>query len=177
MMDRSYLRANSKSRLITTRHRHDRARAVIGHHVIGNPDGHLLAIDGSTYIAPVRYAFVAIALSALKRRDLLGRLSEFHDRLLVFRTRNQCFEPRIFRSQHKEAAAEQRIGAGGEHRDDLVSWVAFKIAQRKIDLRTFGTPDPIRLLLLHAIRPAFKLVKIVQQLLVQQSWPSCSTTV
>lgn len=152
--------------LIAAGYRHDRARAVIGHHIIGNPDGYLLAIDRVHHIATREDAMlVAIALSALERRDLLSRLREFHDRLLVFRTRNQRLEPCIFRGQHEEAATEQRIGAGGEHRDDFVSWVAPKIAQCKIDLRAFGTPDPIRLLLLHAIRPAFELIEIVQQLL------------
>ena len=80
-------------------------------------------------------------------------------------------EPCIFRRQHEEAAAEQRVGAGGEHGDDVVfrqlgRRVAVAVAQRmKSTLRALGAADPVRLLLLHALGPAFELIQVVQQLL------------
>ncbi len=76
----------------------------------------------------------------------------------------------VLGGQDEEAAAEQRIGARGEHGDDVVGGrlggnVAVLVAQHEIDLGAFGAADPVRLLLLHALRPAVELIEIVEELL------------
>ena len=112
----------------------------------------------------------AVALSALHRGDLLGGLDEIHNRLLVFGALDKRRKTLVFRSKHEEARAKQCVGTRGEHGDDVVfsgldGHVAVFIAQHEVDLGAFGAANPVGLLLLHALRPAFKLVKVVKQFL------------
>ena len=63
--------------LIAARNSHDCAGAVIGHDIVGNPDGNLLAVNGVDHIAArERAVFLELALGALDRGHLLG---SFHD--------------------------------------------------------------------------------------------------
>ena len=72
--------------LVAARHCHDRAGAVIGHDVVGNPHGHLLAVDGVHHItAGERAVLLLVALRTLDGGDLLSVLDHLHDRGLVLR--------------------------------------------------------------------------------------------
>ena len=111
-----------------------------------------------------------VALGALHRGDLLGGLDEIHNRLLVFGTLDKRRETLIFRGKHEETRAEQRVGTRGEHGDDIVfgrlgGHVAVFVAQHEVDLGAFGAANPVGLLLLHTLGPAFELVKVVEQFL------------
>ena len=111
-----------------------------------------------------------VTLGALHRGDLLGGLDEIHNRLLVFGALDKRRETLVFRSEHEEARAEQRVGTRGEHGDDIVfgglgGHVTVFIAQHEVDLGAFRAANPVGLLLLHALGPAFELVKVVKQFL------------
>ena len=157
--------------LVTARNSHNGTRAVIGDNVVGNPNGKLFAIDGIDRITAGELAvLLVIALSALHRGDLLGSLDKVHNRLFVFGSLDKRRETFVFRSKHEEARAEQRVGTRGEHGDDIVfgglgGHIAVFVAQHEVDLGAFRATNPVGLLLLHALRPAFELVKVVEQFL------------
>ena len=157
--------------LVAARNSHNGTRAVIGNDIVGNPDGQLFAINGIDRVTTGKLAVLfVVALGALHRGDLLGGLDEIHNRLLVFGTLDKRRETLVFRGKHEEARAEQRVGTRGEHGDDIVfgrlgGHVAVFVAQHEVDLGAFGAANPVGLLLLHALGPAFELVKIVEQFL------------
>ena len=85
-----------KVALVTARNRHNGARAVIGHHVIGNPNGQLFAVDGVFHITTGKRAvLLMVALRALNRRHFLGCFHQIHDGLFVFRVCYQVFQALI----------------------------------------------------------------------------------
>ena len=157
--------------LVAAGHGHDGAGAVVGHDVVAHPHGHLLAIDGVHHVATgERAVLLMVALSALDGGHLLGCLNQLHDRRLVFGAFHEAAEQLAFRRQQEEAAAEQRVGAGGEHGDNIVfrglgRRVAVTVAQDEVHVGALGAADPVGLLLLHALGPAFQLIQVVQQLL------------
>ena len=58
--------------LVAAGNGHDSARAVIGHYVVGNPNGHLLAVDGVHHVTASELAMLfVIALGALHGGYLL----------------------------------------------------------------------------------------------------------
>ena len=107
----------------------------------------------------------AVALGALHSTYLGSALDQGHDLGFVFGTAYQVVHQRAFGSQQEEAAAEQGVGARGEYCDGLAVVLAFGRNQLEINFGTFGATDPVCLHLLNRFRPAFQLVKIVQQLL------------
>ena len=157
--------------LVAARHCHDRTGAVIGHDVVGNPHGHLLAVDGVHHItASERAVLLLAALRTLDCGDLLRVLDHLHDRGLIFRTLDQALQDGAFGGKQEEAAAEQGVGARGEHGDQVVfrgvlGRIALLVAQRELHFSALGTADPVRLHLLDALRPAVQLVQVVQKLL------------
>ena len=105
----------------------------------------------------------------MHRGDLLGGLDEVHNRLLVFGALDKRRKTLVFRSKHEEARAKQRVGTRGEHSDDVVfngldGHVAVLSHSTK-STSALRSGNPVGLLLLHALRPAFKLVKVVKQFL------------
>ena len=157
--------------LVAARHSHNRAGAVIGHDVVGNPHGHLLAVDGVHHItAGERTVLLLVALRTLDGGDLLRVLDHLHDRGLILRALDQALQDGAFRGKQEEAAAEQGVGTRGEHGDQVVfrgilGCVALLVAQRELHLGALGAADPVRLHLLDALRPAVQLIQVVQKLL------------
>ena len=157
--------------LVATGNRHDGTRAVIGDDVVGHPDGHLLAVDGVHRVTAGEHAvLLVVALGALDGADLLGCLDQLLNGSLVLGAFHEGVQALVLGSQHKEGAAEQGVGTRGENGDDVViggvlGGVALGVAQDEVDLGALGAADPVGLLLLNAIGPALKLVKVVQKLL------------
>ena len=160
-----------KVALVTAWNSHNGTRTVIGNDIVGNPNGQLFAIDGIDRVTAGELSVLfVVTLGALHRGDLLGGLHEVHNRLLVFGALDKRRKTLVFRSKHEEARAKQCVGTRGEHGDDVVfsgvgGHVAIFIAQHEVDLGALGAANPVGLLLLHALRPAFELVKIVKQFL------------
>ena len=160
-----------KVTLVAARNRHNGARAVIGHHVIGNPNGQLFAVDGVFHVATGKRAvLLVVALRTLDRCHFLGCFHQIHDGLFVFRARYQVFQALILGRQHEEARTAQRIGTRGEHGNQIVvgglgGYIAIFVAQREHNLGTFRAANPVRLLLLYALGPTGKFIQVIQQFL------------
>ncbi len=157
--------------LVAARNGHDRAGAVVGHDVVGNPHGDLLAVDRVHNVtAGERTMLFLVALSTLDRGDLLGVLDNLHDGFFVLRALDQIGKDLAFRGKQEEAATEQRVGTRGEHGDQLIFSGLLRngtvgVAQGERDLSAFGSADPIGLLLLDALGPTLKLIEVVQKFL------------
>ena len=126
-------------------HRHDRARAVAGEHVVGDPDWNLLAvhrINGERTGRDTALLFCggeAINFSlALRRLDVGG-----HGSTLLWRG-DGCYELMLW-CEHHEGCAVERVGARGEDAQLLAARVMRRRCNGEVDLGTFGASDPIRL--------------------------------
>lgn len=106
-----------------------------------------------------------VTLGALHGTYLGSTLNQGHNLGFIFSAAYQVVHQWAFGSQQEEAAAEQGVGARGEYRDGLAVVLALGGNQLKINFGTFGTTDPVCLHLFNRLRPAFQLVKIVQQFL------------
>ena len=145
---------------------HDGARAVVGDDVVGDPDGHLDAVDGVHHIAAGEGAvLLELALGALDCGDLLGTLDDLADGSLVFGARDKVHKALVLGGEQEEGATEKRVGTRGEDRDLLIGGLARGIAERELNLGTLRAADPVGLHLLDALGPARQRVKIVEQLL------------
>ena len=158
-----------KVTLVAAGNGHDGAGAVVGHDVIGNPHGDLLAVDGIHHVAARKGAVLLEgALGTLDGRNMLGVLDDLHDRFLVLRALDELVQTGVLGSKDKEGHAKERIGAGGEDGDlALVALdrLAILVAQGKVDLGALGAADPVGLHLLNALGPAGELLQVVEQLL------------
>ena len=116
--------------LITARNSHNRAGSVIGHDIVGNPYGNLLAIDGIYHITTrERTVLFELSLGALDRSHLLGALHDLTYGGFVLGALNQLDQAVILGSKQEEGAAEQRIGACGENGNVMaLHRIAFSIA-------------------------------------------------
>ena len=112
--------------------------------------------------APVLAFSLARALyRGLHRR----RLHDPHHVGLVLGARDELAHERVLGREQEERAAEQRVGARGEHGDALVGRLAVRVAQREVDLGALAAADPVRLHRLDALGPARQLVEVVEELL------------
>ena len=158
-----------KVALVAAGNGHDGAGAVVGHDVVGNPHGNLLAVDGVYNIAAGKgTVLLEGALGTLDGRDMLGVLDDLGDGLLVLRALDELVQARVLGSQDKEGDAKEGVGTRGEDGDlTLVALdgLAILVAQGKVDLGTLGAADPVGLHLLDALGPAGELLQVVEQLL------------
>ena len=133
-------------------HGHDRAGAVGHQDIVGNPDRDALAVDrvrGKAAAEDAGFFFVsrqALDVALAPRLRAIG----LHRRSL--RRGRQFFDQRMFRRQHHERCAPQRIGPRGEHldREDLIGDAAGRLEG---DARAFAAADPVGLQHLHPFRP------------------------
>ena len=152
--------------LVAARDGHNRAGAVVGHDVVGDPHGDLLAVHRVHDVAAGKRAvLLAVALGALDGAYLGSGLHKSHDVGLVLGAGNELGHELAFGSEQEEAASEERVGARREHGDRLAVVFALGGKELEVDLGAFRTPDPVRLHLLHALGPAVELVEIIEQLL------------
>ena len=127
--------------LVVTGHRHDRARAVGGEHVVGDPDRNPLPGE---YV-PRERAGVDTGLLTLRRgtldiRHVASVLDVSLDLGAAFRRRDLRDE-RMLRRQHHECGAVDRVRPRREEAD-LLAGVPF---DRERDLGPLGPADPVRL--------------------------------
>ncbi len=135
--------------LVVRGHRHDRAGAVRGEHVVGDPDGDALAGEHvrreragvDTGLRPLGAGALDLRLGA--RRGDVG----VH-RGLLRRHRDRRHE-RVLRCQHHEGGAVDRVGSRREEADRRVA----VSLDGELDLGTLGAADPVLLHDPHALRP------------------------
>ena len=126
-------------------HRHDRARAVSGEHVVGDPHRDLFAVHrvdrertgGHTALLFGGGESINLGL-ALRRLDVGGDggallwCGDGVDELMLW-----C--------EHHEGCAVERVGARGEDAQLLAASVMCCWCNGKVNLGTFGSTNPIRL--------------------------------
>ena len=146
-MGRPNLFANSIVPLVVGGHGHDRAGAVAHHHVVGDPDGDLLAVDGidgerageDAGLVLVEVSAVHVGLGG--NGFLIGL-----DGGLLF-SGGDFRDERMLGGEHHVGCAEEGVGAGCEDGDRFAS------ADGEIHLRAFAAADPVFLEQLDAVRP------------------------
>ena len=138
---------------------HDRARAVVGQHVVGGPDRQPFAVHRVDHVAAQEDA----GLRPVRRLPLdVGQLAHLRhivpQVLTVLRGADLLGQRRVGRD-HEERRPVQRVRAGGEYGDRLVAAL-----DHEADLSPFGAPDPVPLHQQHPVRPlAFQLGHVRQQ--------------
>ena len=134
---------------VVARDGHDRARAVLEQHVVGDPHGDPLAVDGVDDGAPQRHArLLAVGRSALLlllRQHLVDVVA---DRVLVLRPRGEAQHVGVLGRHDEERRAEQRVRAGGE--DGVVDR---RVLAAERHLGPGGPADPVALHGDHVLGP------------------------
>jgi hypothetical protein len=146
--------------LVVGGHRHDRAVAVVGQHVVGGPDRDALAVDRVDGVAAQEDAgLLLVGGQALDVAELgdLGAVGLEGGALLVG---DDLVGQRGVHGDHEERGAEERVGAGGEDGDRLLA---------ALDLEhhvgALGPADPVALHGQQPLGPVLELVHVVQQAL------------
>ncbi len=126
---------------VVARDGHDRARAVLHQHVVGDPHGDPLAVDRVDDGAAQRHA----RLLALERAALLLLLGQDlvdvgADVVLVLGAGGEAEHVGMLGRHHEERRAEQRVRAGGEDRV-----VDRRVLAGERDLGALGAADPVAL--------------------------------
>ena len=133
--------------LVVGGHGHDRTGSVAHHHIVGDPDGDTLVVDGVDGVAAgkdARLLFIgcrACNLILFFRGCFVGL-----DRGSL-RIGGDLVDQRMFGSQHHKGRPPERIGPRGE---DLNLIIIFCL---KGDFRAFTTPDPVGLHHLNPLGP------------------------
>ena len=146
--------------LVLGRHRHDRAGAVVGQHVVGGVDRDPLAVHRVGRVDAQEHA----GLGAVGGQPLdVAGLAHLLQVRVVRRSLlvgDQVGGQRRVGRHHHERRAEQRVGPRGVDRDRLVPF------DREGDVGALGPADPVPLGVDHALGPGRRqVVQVVQQLL------------
>jgi len=146
--------------LIVRGHRHDRAGAVVGQHVVRGVHRDLLAVDGVDRVAVQEDAGLRpVGGQAVDLRHRL-HLGQIVGEVTLGRGAGGELRREVAVGRHhEEGGAEQRVRPGGEHRHRFRPAV-----DPKVDLGTQGPADPVALHRQHLVRPlTLKLRHVVQQ--------------
>ncbi len=155
---RSNFVANSQSRW-SPRHRHDRAGAVLGQHVVGRPDRDPFAVGRVDRV----HAQEDTGLRPLGRHPVdLGLLADLLQIGVVRRpllVGDQLGRQRGVGGDHHERRAEQRVLTGRVHGHRLVAAL-----DHEVDVGALGPADPVALRGQHPVRPGgVQRLHVVQQ--------------
>ena len=127
-------------------HRHDRTPPVAREHVVGNPDGDLLVVDGIDGVSAGEDAgLVLVGFAAVHVGLACALLDVGIDGFLLLGS-GDFRDERVLGSEHHVGGAEERVGTGSENGDVI----AFDIEG---DFGALGTADPVLLEQLDAFGP------------------------
>ena len=127
-------------------HGHDRAGAVAHHHVVGDPDGDWLAVDGIGRIGTGEDAGLVLVEVAAVHVGLggAGFLIGFNRGFLI--GAGDFRDEGMLGREHHVSRTKQRVRTGGENGDRVA-------VQLEVHLRAFAAADPVFLEQLDAFRP------------------------
>ena len=141
------------------RHRHDRTGSVVEQHVVGDPDGNLLAgrgVDRDT--AGIPTLLLEPLLLTLDARRIAHRLDPGLDLLATRVIGNETLYEGMLRSQHHEGGSVHRIGTGGEDGERLL-----QSRNLEVEIGSGRAPDPVTLHDLDPLGPAREGVQSLQE--------------
>ena len=130
--------------------RHDGSGAVAREHVFGNPDGHLLPVQGVDAVGAGEDSGHALRLGNPLALGLLSRGPDILLHLFAPVLGGQLGNQLALGSEHHEGDAEDRVGPGGEYSDGQVPAVADRVENH---LRSLGAAYPVALHLLEGVAP------------------------
>ena len=138
-------------------HGHDGAGAVAHHHVVGDPHGDGLAVDGVDGVGAGEDAgFFFAVVAAVDARFFGGLLAVGVDgRALV--GGGEVFDQRVLGGEHHVGGAEERVGAGGEDAD-----VQVRVWNWEVHPGPGAAADPVALQQLDRFGP-LHVVQVVDQ--------------
>src|SRR5690625_976475 len=143
--------------LVVGRDGHDRAGAVGGEDVVGNPDGHAFAVHRVYRVGADELAGLLAALGLAVHFRHAGRLRHVLLNLFTPLFAGEFPDQWMLRCEHHEGGAPQGVRSRREH-GDLVALLALEH-----HLGAFGAANPVGLHRLHALRPveAFEVEELV----------------
>ena len=153
--------------LVVRRHGHDRAGAVAGQDVVGNPDGDALAADGiDGERAGEDAGLVFRQLGAIEVALARGFLAVFLDggRLLLT---DDLINDGMLRCEDHVGRAVERIGACRENGDGFIH-ARGAVGDFEFHLRAFAAADPVSLVNLDALGPVESVEFVNQPLRVSR---------
>ncbi len=132
--------------LIVGGHGHDRAGAVAGQDVVGDPDRDALAVDRVDGIgAEIDAGLLAIGREPVDLGPPAGLLDVgIHLGAPVGRCQGR--DQRMLRGEDHERRAEQRVRSGREDAQPVAARLVVIGCDLEVDLGAFGSADPVRLL-------------------------------
>ena len=144
-------------------HGHDGAGAVADQHVIGDPDGDLLAVDRVDGVGAGEHAGLLLGQFGAFEVGLLGDLGFVSLDCRALRRGGDELHQLVLGRQHHVGGAEQRVRPGGEDADACVAARrSAPIRNCKVHLRAFAAADPVPLHFLERIAPVDG-VEVLQQ--------------
>ena len=143
---------------VMRRHGHDRARAIVHQHVVGDPHGNGLAgqrVRGAQ--ARIHAELLGLRHVGLGDRCLLAGGDEFSELSVVFCQRQRN---RMFCGQTDVGHTVERIGPGGVDLDAIE--VGHRFIQPKGQLHAAAFSNPVALHGAHGLGPAVQRVEALQ---------------
>ncbi len=138
---------------------HDCPGSIRHQHVVGNPDRHLLAIDGIDGESASEHArFVTVRSQSINFAGTSGHVSISCDGFsLAFYS--EFIHERMLRCQDHEGGSPQCVWTCGEHGNRIV------VLCGEDDFCALGSADPVLLHFDDVVRPLLQRVEIIEQLL------------
>src|SRR3989440_5333496 len=128
--------------LVMRRNAHNRARTVAHQHVIGDPDGNLLAIDGISDVAAGKDARLLLLRTHALDLAHMPRLVNIGVNFGTVLGRGDLLDPGMFGGQHEERHAIDGVRARGE--DGNLFPLAIDLCE-ETNLCALAAPNPVAL--------------------------------
>ena len=147
--------------LVVGGHPHHRARAVAQEHVVGNPDGHLFAVEAVGAVSADKDAVFFSFGGEPFYLGLAAGLGDIVFDLGFFIGRGQLCHQRVLGSQDHKGDAEGGVGAGGE--DPYLFFGGGGVVEAKRYLGAGALAHPVALHYFNALGPvdAVELHKLI----------------
>ena len=137
------------------RHRHNGARAVSHHHIVGDPDRDAFVVDRVDGVSADKDAGFLLLSGHSFNLTLAGGLEFVLLHFFQELRRRQFVHQRVLRGQHHKGRAPERVGPGGEDDDRII------LLGEECHVGSFAPPDPVFLHGTDALRPIY--FRVIQQ--------------
>ena len=155
------LLGKGKVAVVMGRNAHHCASAVVGQHIVGDPNGDVFAGEGVLHRAASWHApFGAVFRHPVLLADGLQALPECLNGLALVRRGELIHQPMLW-GEHHITHAKHRVRPCGEHLDGLLS----RFLDRKAQGGAAGAANPVGLHGAHPLRPSLELIEVVEKLI------------